>query len=54
MEKVFAVYRDGFRVSEFANLEETRAFFAEYRKCKDFYNLSIYRKNDSGSITFVE
>lgn len=54
MEKVYAVYRDGFRLSGFVDLATVRASIAHYRSGKDFYDLSIYMKNDDGSLTWIE
>jgi hypothetical protein len=54
MNEVYTVCRDGFRVCEYSTLEKAREVYARYPKSNGYYVLAIYRKNDDGSLSFVE
>jgi hypothetical protein len=54
MEKIFAVYRDGFRLCEFGTLNDARVCLSHYSRGSGYYQLSIYRRNDDGKLVWVE
>lgn len=53
-EEVYAVYRDGFRQTNFVTLEKARLSLQHQKPYKNYYQLAIYRLNDDGTLTFVE
>ena len=54
MEKIFAVYRDGFQLCDFGTLDDARACLSHYKRGSGYYQLCIYRKNDDGKLVWVE